>query len=91
MSSTPAASATLDVRSIPPRERHPLIFSTFQSLRPGATLELVNDHDPAPLRPQFQACSPGEFEWSYLQAGPVVWRVQIVKLAPREHCCGSCH
>ena len=26
---------TIDVRQIPPRERHPLIFNTFDTLIPG--------------------------------------------------------
>lgn len=34
----------IGVRSIPPRERHPVIFTTFERLAPGAALELVNDH-----------------------------------------------
>lgn len=41
---------TLDVRIIPPREKHPTIFQTFEALEPGSSLILVNDHDPLPLR-----------------------------------------
>ncbi len=84
-------AATVDVRSIAPRERHPLIFSTFEALAPGAALELVNDHDPKPLYYQFQAESPGRFEWAYLESGPDTWRVQITKLAAPASCCGHCH
>jgi uncharacterized protein (DUF2249 family) len=83
----------IDVRDLTPRERHPLVFSTFRSLGPGETLELVNDHDPEPLYYQFQAELPGQFSWDYLQSGPEVWRVRIMKLArPRgdSRCCGSC-
>ena len=40
--SSPAA--TIDVRTVVPRERHPLIFSTFHGLPQGSALELVNDH-----------------------------------------------
>ncbi len=47
--------STLDVREIPPPERHPLIKSTFDSLDAGETLELVNDHDPKPLFYEMQA------------------------------------
>lgn len=77
---------TLDVRTIPPRERHPLIFGTFDSLQPGDALLLVNDHDPKPLFYQFQAESKNEFTWDYLEKGPDVWRVRIGKsenAAPR--------
>jgi len=85
------AAATVDVRRIAPRERHPLIFSTFQSLRDGQAMELVNDHDPRPLFHQFQAEWPGGFGWDYLEAGPDTWRVAITRLAqPRGGCCGHC-
>ena len=45
----------LDVRDVVPRERHPLIFRTFDALAPGQGFVLVNDHDPKPLYYQFQA------------------------------------
>ncbi len=70
---------TIDVRQIPPRDRHPLIFNTFESLAPGEALLLVNDHDPAPLRYQFEAEQAGRFGWHYLQQGPEVWQVRISK------------
>ena len=76
---TAAASATIDVRTIPPRERHPLIFDTFRSLAPGAAFLLVNDHDPKPLYYQFEAEHRGAFRWEYLESGPDVWKVRIAK------------
>ena len=39
----------LDLRTIPPRERHPLIFGRFDGLAVGQALQLVNDHNPQPL------------------------------------------
>ena len=75
--SSAALSSTVDVRTVAPRERHPLIFSTFRALRPGEAMELVNDHDPRPLYYQFQAEMPGSFTWDYLEQGPEVWRVRI--------------
>lgn len=76
---TQNAKATIDVRHIAPRERHPLIFGTFDRLLAGESLLLVNDHDPKPLFYQFQAESKGEFTWEYLESGPEVWQVQIGK------------
>ena len=70
---------TLDVRPIPPQDKHPTIFETFDELAPGDHFVLVNDHDPKPLRYQFDAERPGEMEWKYLQEGPNVWRVRITK------------
>ena len=71
----------LDVRVIPPREKHPAIFQTFEALAPGEAFVLINDHDPFPLRYQFQAERSGQFSWDYLEQGPVVWRVRIGKVA----------
>jgi uncharacterized protein (DUF2249 family) len=68
---------TIDVRTIIPRERHPLIFKTYGALKPGEAFELVNDHDPKPLYYQFQAEIGPEFDWQYLEQGPEVWRVRI--------------
>jgi uncharacterized protein (DUF2249 family) len=68
---------TLDVRVIPPREKHPAIFDTFAALGPGESFVLLNDHDPRPLRYQFDAEHKDEFEWQYLEEGPSVWRVRI--------------
>lgn len=70
-------SVELDVRVIPPREKHPTIFNTFDSLTSGQSLLLVNDHDPRPLRYQLSAERPGTFEWTYLEQGPETWRVRI--------------
>lgn len=68
---------TLDVRAIAPRDRHPLIFRTFDGLEPGSAFELVNDHDPRPLYYQFHAERSGLVEWEYLEQGPERWRVRI--------------
>jgi len=70
----------LDVRDIPPRERHPLIFQTFEALKPGKSFILVNDHDPKPLYHEFHYERHGEFTWEYLEQGPEVWRVKIGKV-----------
>jgi uncharacterized protein (DUF2249 family) len=67
----------IDVREVPPAQRHPLIFETFEALQPGDGFLLVNDHDPKPLYYQLAAEQPGTFTWDYLEEGPVVWRVRI--------------
>ncbi len=81
MTTEQACKTTVDVREIPPRQRHPLIFGAFDALLPGEALLLVNDHDPKPLFYQFQAESRGQFTWDYLEAGPEVWQVRIGKAA----------
>lgn len=71
----------LDVRDIPPRDKHPTIFRVFDKLGPGGYFTLINDHDPRPLHYQFQAERSGQFDWSYIESGPEVWRVRIGKRA----------
>ncbi len=74
-------TTTIDVRQIPPPQRHPLIFQTFEGLRTGQAFLLVNDHDPKPLYYTFKAERDGQFEWNYIEQGPEVWRVRIGRVA----------
>jgi len=67
----------LDIRPVAPREKHPVIFKTFDALAAGESFELVNDHDPKPLYYQFEAERKNQFEWNYIEEGPRVWRVNI--------------
>ncbi|KXK16484.1 MAG: hypothetical protein UZ15_CFX003002672 [Chloroflexi bacterium OLB15] len=80
MTGQPEPTTTVDVREIAPRERHPLIFKTFDGLLPGQSFLLVNDHAPEPLRYQFMHERPDMFTWNYLETGPEVWRVQIGRI-----------
>lgn len=75
-----AVEATVDVRSIPPVDRHPLIFQTFEALKPGQAFVLINDHDPKPLYYQFKFERDGEFSWEYEASGPQVWQVRVGKI-----------
>lgn len=72
-------SASVDARQYPPREKHVVIFDTYDKLKSGEKMELINDHDPKPLYYQFSAEHAGQFEWEYLEEGPEVWRVSIGK------------
>lgn len=67
----------LDIRTIPPVQRHPLIFQRFEALAPGESFVLVNDHDPKPLYYQFRFEREGQFTWEYLEEGPQAWRVRL--------------
>lgn len=67
----------LDIRSVAPAKRHPMIFEWFDRLQQGEAFILVNDHDPKPLYYQFQAERSGTFAWEYIESGPETWRVRI--------------
>lgn len=71
----------IDVRTIAPRMRHPMIFTAFENLGGGEAFLIVNDHDPKPLFYQFSAEYPGTFEWVYQEQGPEVWQVRVSKVA----------
>jgi uncharacterized protein (DUF2249 family) len=73
----PTKTTELDVRVIPPRDKHPAIFRTFDSLATGESMVIINDHDPRPLKFQFAAERPQQFDWTYEAEGPDVWRVRI--------------
>ncbi len=72
-------AATVDVRQYAPKDKHPVIFNTFNNLNSGEKMELINDHDPRPLHYQFIMELPDQFEWEYIEQGPEVWRVAISK------------
>ncbi len=73
-------TSVIDVRELAPLIRHSFIFQTFDQLLPGASLLLVNDHDPLPLYYQFSSKWPDEFTWEYLEQGPELWQVRICKV-----------
>jgi uncharacterized protein (DUF2249 family) len=71
---------TLDLRPMPPFERHEKIFQAWESLKAGETLKIINDHDPKPLYYQFEAEYKDKYDWEYKQKGPKDWIVEIKKL-----------
>ncbi len=75
----------LDVRKLAPRMKHPTIFRIWEELPVGGAIRLLNDHDPKPLRYEFQAERPGEFEWRYIESGPEQWCVLIERVAPAKN------
>lgn len=69
----------IDARMYLPKDKHSTIFNTYNSLKSGEVMELINDHDPKPLYYQFQAEMTNQFSWEYLENGPEIWRVAIGK------------
>ena len=73
-------SEELDVRDLPPAQRHERIFDAYDELDAGNGFILVNDHDPKPLYHQFEAEAGPEFHWAYRQRDPGEFRVLIGKV-----------
>lgn len=73
-------AAIVDVREYAPKDKHKAIFDTFDSLERGQYMELINDHDPVPLRKyKLDVDKKDEFTWEYIESGPEVWRIAIGK------------
>jgi len=75
------ANKVMDVRPIPCSIKHGLILKTWHELPVGDHFILLNDHDPVPLRYQFQAEFGNAFTWEYVERGPTDFRVKISKVA----------
>ncbi len=71
----------LDLRPIPPAERHRRVHQCLDALAPGEVLELVNDHRPSPLRYELEATRPRQYGWKDGQNGPATWTAAITCLA----------
>ncbi len=67
----------LDVRSLAPPERHPRIFALFDALGPGGALVLISDHEPRPLRAEFDEKRPGAHQWVQRHVGDGRWEVRL--------------
>ena len=80
LNATPEITSTLDVREVEHAQRHPLIFRTYNALQRGQAFVLVVDHDPKPVLFELDFVQKGKFEYSYLEQGPEVWRVQMAKI-----------
>lgn len=70
----------VDVRAIPMADRHALIFERFDALPVGGRLELVSDHEPRPLRGEFESARTGAFAWEQRRIGEGHWEAAIRKL-----------
>lgn len=75
--------AELDVREIPPNERHDRIHDAFADLEPGESLTIVNDHDPKPLYYELSAEVPAFDDEAYAveREGPERFVAELPKAA----------
>ncbi len=75
------AIKNLDLRALPPFERHSKILGMWNSLKEGEALKITNDHEPRPLYYQFDAEYKGQFKWEYEKQGPEEWVFTIKKVS----------
>ena len=61
-------------------QRHALIFARFDALPDEGSLELVTDHEPRPLRGEFDELRAGAFAWEQRRIGEGHWEATIRKL-----------
>lgn len=73
------AAIVIDVRQFAPVYKHQIIFAAWEAMANGTTMYLLNDHDPKPLYYQLAAEYSGTFEWNYIESGPLLWRIEVVK------------
>ncbi len=83
--SAPGDGEELDVRAVPKPQRHPLIFTRFDSLAVGESFVLVNSHDPKHLHGEFERDHPGAYDWSYLPtSNSRLYRIKITRRVPTD-------
>lgn len=73
----------LDIIPIEPKFKHSTIMKTFDELKEGDAFILKNDHDPVPLKYQFEAEKKGEYSWEYIEEGPEIWKVKIGRMVSK--------
>jgi uncharacterized protein (DUF2249 family) len=72
---------SLDVRPVEPKHRFETIMGAYDSVPAGGTLHLTVDHDPRCMYYTLQHTHGDEtFRFDYLESGPEVWRVAVLKL-----------
>lgn len=88
---TPAHHA-LDLHTVPPAQRHDLVFARLAALAVGETLELADEHDndPVPLLHQIERRCPGQFTVAALEGSSVQWRLAVRRAARASVAASSC-
>ncbi|HQE12816.1 MAG TPA: DUF2249 domain-containing protein [Flavipsychrobacter sp.] len=70
----------LDIRPYTPTIRHEMFYEAFNEIKSGEAFVFINDHDPKPLYYQMEAESKEPFKWEYLEKGPELWKVRVIKV-----------
>lgn len=75
-----STSYSLDVRPISIADRHRRIFELFDKLGDGQGFLLITDHEPRPLRAEFEQTRTGRFTWRQRCVGSGHWEAVIGKI-----------
>ena len=76
-----AAPHLVDLRPMIPTERHATVFAMLETLDPGESFVLINDHAPIPLLRRIEDHWPGLFTPDVLRDGPDVWQAAITRVS----------
>lgn len=74
-----AQETVINVPEIEPRLKHLTIFQTFDSLKPGESFIIHNNHDPKPVYFQLREMRGDIFTWEYLEQGPQWWDIRVTR------------
>jgi CRP/FNR family cyclic AMP-dependent transcriptional regulator len=72
----------IDVRLVPIGQRHERIFALFDALEDDQALMLTTDHEPRPLRAEFEQTRPGVFSWTQRCVSRDHWEATIRRTSP---------
>lgn len=76
--------ALIDVRTLPTWQRHPKIMEAFDGLAAGDELTIVSDHEPRPLRTQFEQTRSGRYVWAQRMLASDHWEVTLRRIPAPE-------
>lgn len=63
------------------KDKYPTVHKTFEALKVGEKMELINDHELRHLfEYKFTLDFPNQYEYTYLEEGPEVWRAAVTKI-----------
>lgn len=72
--------ARINIVDYQPKDRYTTVSSTFEALRSGEKMELINDHDIRPLLEyKLSQDYPDQYDWKYILQGPEAWSAVVTK------------
>lgn len=73
----------IDVRELPHAQRHAAVLSALESIGPGDALVVIAPHAPERLLAEIDARYGGAFTVEWLQSGPEVWQLRLLRTPAR--------